>query len=228
MEQLGEYELSRLYQQLRELRRVMEQEDYHCCLLRDAQGRYLDFRRPAARPVAARTGDGLPFHERSAGRPCTGQREEEQLFQRRSQALAKALRKHQLRLDKKIGLQQADLAQCEAADAYKEAADLLAAYQWSLSKGQDQAELQSFADPQQTMIVALDPALTPQENVQRYYRRYAKAKKARVLIEQQLQVNSEELAYLLSIRQSLEDCDNIEELQANRTGSHRRRLFRAA
>jgi len=211
-EQLGEYELSQLYRQLQDLRRRMDGHRYACCLLRDGQGRIVDF----AALVPAHWPPEQVVTISSMNKAVDafyGQREAEQLFQRRRQALDKALRKHQARLDKKISLQQAELTQCEAADAYKQAADLLAAHQWSLAKGQDLAELPSFADPERTVTVKLDPPLTPQENVQRYYRRYAKAKKARGRIEQQLKANGEELDYLLNIRQSLADCEDLEALR---------------
>ena len=178
VEQLGAYEISQIYNQMQDLRRRIDQGLYQCSLLKDGQNRYLDFAaiQPAQWPEARL-------------QPCPSmnqaldtfyqQKEAEQLFARRCQALDKALRKHQQRLDKKISLQQADLAQCEAAEDYKEAADLLAAYQWALVKGQTLAELPAFDEPTRTIPIKLDPALSPQENVQRYYRRYAKAKKPR-------------------------------------------------
>ncbi|MDO4733326.1 MAG: NFACT RNA binding domain-containing protein, partial [Bacillota bacterium] len=47
-----------------------------------------------------------------------------------------------------------------------------------------------------------------------YYRRYAKAKKARGSIQKQLEQNYRERDYLLSIDQALNDCSSMEELLA--------------
>ena len=77
-------------------------------------------------------------------------------------------------------------------------------------------DLPSFYDPEQTVTVKLDPGLTPQENVQRRYRRYAKARKAKTSIAEQLQANREELAYAASIRQALLFAESESELEEPR------------
>ena len=124
----------------------------------------------------------------------------------------KQLAKHIKRLQNKIDIQQSDLARCESAERFKAEGDLLAANLWQLEKGAEEVLLPSFDDPQQLIRVELDPSLTPQENVQRRYGRYAKARKAREQIAEQLTANREELAYAGSIRQALLFAESEEEL----------------
>jgi predicted ribosome quality control (RQC) complex YloA/Tae2 family protein len=73
-------------------------------------------------------------------------------------------------------------------------------------------ELDSFYKENEKVTIALDPDLTPEQNMKKYYRRCTKAKKAYGLIEAQLIKNNEEQDYLLSIANSIEKSDTIEEL----------------
>lgn len=210
VEQLGAAEIDNLYQALRRLRQTLDHAAFQPTLLY-AQGRPADFAAIAPLPWQdSETAAAASMN--SAVETLYAAREAEQAFHARQQQLAKQLRHHINRLTRKISLQEGDLAQCEAADAYKEAGDLLAANLYHLQKGMQEAALPSFYQPEQTVVVALDPALSPQENVQRYYRRYAKAKHSRGLIEQQLEANREELAYILSIEQALQDSGSQSEL----------------
>lgn len=211
-EQIGDYEIHKIYAGLVALKRVIQEKAYQPTL-RQQQGIYLDF--AAIAPVL------WPEEERQQTNSMNEavelfyqQREQEQLLRKRYNALNRSLQRHINRLNKKIGLEEADLYQSEAADAYKEAGDLLAAYLWHLQKGMEQIELPRFTAPEQNVCIKLDPALTPQENVQRYYRRYAKAKKARGTIQAHLNQNCQERDYLLSIDQALQDCKTLEELDA--------------
>ncbi len=144
---------------------------------------------------------------------CYIYREEQQRLNREKRTLAKELKHNQQRLEKKILLEEADLVDCQAAEAFKEAADLLTANMYYLHKGMTQAELPSFSDPEKEITVKLDPAKTPQENIQHYYKKYSKAKNAYRLIEEHLSANRKELAYLQSIQQSADDSESINELE---------------
>lgn len=211
-DQLGEYELQRLHQALSRLDQMNREQSYQPTL-RKQQGRLVDF--SAIAPLIWPEEERFPAESMNqAVDAFYQQREEEQTFRKVKNDLSRSLRHHLARLDKKIALEETDLCQSEAADSYKDAGDLLAAYLWHLEKGMNQAELPSFSDPEQKITVKLDPALTPQENVQRYYRRYAKAKKARGSIQKQLDQNYQERDYLLSIEQAMNDSQSIQELSA--------------
>ena len=140
-------------------------------------------------------------------------KEHEQNMSAHKQQLLKLLRTHINRLQKKIAIQESDLARCETAQEHKESGDLLAAYIWQLEKGMESIELPSFENPDQMIKIKLDPALSPQENVQRCYRKYAKAKHSYDLIYQQLEANRAELDYVLSIEQPIMDSESFAELE---------------
>lgn len=61
-------------------------------------------------------------------------------------------------------------------------------------------------------VIPLAPQLTPSENAQRYYRAYAKHKRASEINRHRVQKVHQELEYLRSILQALEDAENKEDL----------------
>ncbi len=138
--------------------------------------------------------------------------EHQQLFAKEKRELNKYLQKHISRLQKKIAAKEAELAASEAGDDYQKYGDLLAANLYYLRKGINQVELDDLFAPGKSLIIPLDPSLSPQENIKRYYYRCGKCKKANTIIKQQLDEDNQILSYLLSIAQSIEDSSSIEEL----------------
>ncbi len=200
---LGSYEISCLYQQLQRLNQARQNQAYQPTLLLE-KGRIKDY-----------YAWDLPGWDETKKQACASineaidaffiEKEQEQAFAKRQNIIAKSLRQHKNRLQKKIRIEEADLANCEAAAKYKDAGDLLSANLYYLQKGMASIELPSFFAENELITIALDPAKSPQENIKHYYKRYSKAKNARQLIEEQLERNVQELDYLLSIEQSLED-----------------------
>ena len=146
-------------------------------------------------------------------------KQQTQEFNKQYQYLERVIKQQLSRMYKKIALQQTDLAASKRGDNYKEKGDLLAAYMYQLQqeaggggRGLTQIMLPGFEDPEQTIEVELKPDLTPQQNVQRYYRLYNKCRKAYAAITEQLAQNQAELEYLESINQSLANTTLVAEL----------------
>ena len=217
-EQLGAGELENIYEEMRRLAALEDTGDSRqgfsqgfSPTLRRVAGRYTDFAAVAPLCWEEAECESAPTMNQALDL-FYGSKEREQSLHAARQDLLKQLAKHINRLQKKIDIQQSDLARCESAERFKTEGDLLAANLWQLEKGAEEAFLPSFDDPEQLIRVELDPSLTPQENVQRSFRRYAKARKAREQIGQQLAANREELAYAGSIRQALLFAESEEEL----------------
>ena len=56
--------------------------------------------------------------------------------------------------------------------------------------------------------IALDPALTPQQNAQKYYKNYRKAKTAEEMLTEQIGLAQTELTYIDSVFESLALAEN--------------------
>ena len=115
----------------------------------------------------------------------------------RSQDLLRLLSTNSDRLSRKINNQRAELAQCAERDQLRVNGDLLSASLYQLEKGMPFAELVNFYDEAQPVVkIKLDPALTPAQNAQKYYKEYRKARTAEEKLTEQIEQATQELAYL--------------------------------
>lgn len=131
----------------------------------------------------------------------------------RSQDLLRVLTNASERLSKKINLQRAELEQCAERETLRVNGDLLNANLYRLEKGQAFAELENFYDESLPILrVRLDPALTPSQNAQRYYKLYHKARKAEEMLTQQIAQAQQELAYVDTVFEELSRAETEHDL----------------
>lgn len=122
----------------------------------------------------------------------------------REQDLLRLLSNHSERLSRKISAQQAELSQCAQRDNLRVMGDLLSANLYCLEKGRESVELQNFYEEDgPTVRIKLDPALTPNQNAQKYYKEYRKAKTAEEKLTEQIELAGRELTYLESVLEAL-------------------------
>lgn len=122
----------------------------------------------------------------------------------REQDLLRLLSTHSERLSRKINAQKAELEQCAQRETLRVAGDLLSANLYSLEKGAELAELPNFYEEGQPLMkIKLDPALTPNQNAQKYYKEYRKAKTAEEKLTQQIELAGKDLEYLDSVLDAL-------------------------
>ena len=115
------------------------------------------------------------------------------------------------REQRKLSLQRAELESACDRERLRRAADLIMANIYNIKKGADCVEVPDLFDPEQpTVKIALDPALDPHKNAQRYYKEYAKKKNAQAYLTAQIEKNDAALEYLRSARDLLELCDDAE------------------
>jgi predicted ribosome quality control (RQC) complex YloA/Tae2 family protein len=86
-----------------------------------------------------------------------------------------ALRKERERLERLSRRLADDLRRGDDVEQWKIAGELLAANLWQVERGQASVEVPNYYDAEQRpLTIELDPELTPQENVERLFRRYRK------------------------------------------------------
>ncbi len=129
-------------------------------------------------------------------------------------ALRKLLRNESQRAERKLQLQRSELATARQAAELKLLGDLLTANIGLIRKGQREITVQNYYDPaQQEITISLDPKLSPVENAQHYYHRYAKAKRSIDILEQQIAETDREIEYLETVLLQLEDALSKSDLQ---------------
>lgn len=132
------------------------------------------------------------------------EKDQQERMRVREQDLLRLLSTHSERLTRKINAQQAELGECAKRDNLRIAGDLLSANLYSLQKGMESAELQNFYEEGGSLLkIKLDPALTPNQNAQKYYKEYRKAKTAEEKLTGQIELAGRELLYLESVLDAL-------------------------
>lgn len=117
------------------------------------------------------------------------------------------------KLARKISIQQTELQTCAKREELRINADLLNANLYRLEKGMPFAEVENFYDPEYpTVRIPLDPALTPSQNAQKYYKDYRRAQTAEQMLTEQIAQAEEELNYLETVFDALSRASNEREL----------------
>jgi predicted ribosome quality control (RQC) complex YloA/Tae2 family protein len=117
------------------------------------------------------------------------------------------------RLYNKLKKQEIELKESDSANIYKIKGELITAYIYMVEKGMNFVEVQNFYGEDCPLIkIDLNPNLTPSENAQKYFKRYNKLKHAKKEITAQVELSLEEIHYLENIILSIDNCDNLSEL----------------
>ncbi len=108
----------------------------------------------------------------------------------------------------------AEMESFEAAEDDRRLGELLKASFHELRRGLAEIEVVDWyatgADGgQQKVTIPLDPALGPQENVERYFARHRKARRARPVLEARLETLRSEEAALRDIGARVRDCEDV-------------------
>jgi len=131
----------------------------------------------------------------------------------KSADLLRLLSNHTDRLSRKIANQTAELQACAERDIFRVKGDLLSANMYAIEKGAKSVTLQNFYDESLAEIeIVLDPAMTPQQNAQKYYKNYRKAKTAEEKLTEQIELARTDLEYLDSVFESLSLAQNERDL----------------
>ncbi len=106
------------------------------------------------------------------------------------------------RTAKKLDLQRSELEQCADREQLRISAELISANLYQLKKGAPFYDVFNYYTNENTRIKA-NPALSPNENSQRYYKEYRKAKTAEQKLTELIAQGEDELAYLDTVADSL-------------------------
>ena len=146
------------------------------------------------------------------------ERDKNEHIKRRGQDVLRLLANAESRIKKKTALQRESLAECENRGTWKKYADLITANMYALKKGMKSAELIDYEDENMpTVSVPLDERLTPSQNAQKYYKKYAKAKSALVMLNEQIEESARELSYIDTVFESLAKAENENDFAQIRT-----------
>lgn len=129
-----------------------------------------------------------------------GERDRIERIHSRAADLLRLVSHTESRLSKKLALQQEELADSERADEYRRMGEFITAELYRLKRGATSFEATDYStDPPSPVTVPLDGRLSPSANAQRYFKLYHKAKTAREMLGNQIELTKRELIYIRSV-----------------------------
>ena len=138
------------------------------------------------------------------------EKERKNILREKAGTLLKAVETLLSRCWKKASLQEESILSSKGCEKYKIKGDLIISNIYKLKKGDKSLVTENFyADPPETVTIALDENLSPSENAQKYYRRYNKLKNTGEKAAKQYELSLEDIRYLESVQISLMQCEDL-------------------
>lgn len=127
------------------------------------------------------------------------------LLDQKRQALSKSVHSALEKLYKKAGLLRQTLVESAKMEDSRKYGDLIYSHLYAMKQGLKSVVLQDFENGTEVEI-SLDEYLTPVQNAQAYYKKYAKSKVAMDKVGAQLEKCTQEIDYLENQAHNIEEC----------------------
>lgn len=123
------------------------------------------------------------------------------------------------RCNKKIKILEDNLDKCKEKESVRIKGELLTANIYSIKLGMNKISLLNYynMDKEEYIEISLDENKSPSENVQIYYKKYNKYKKAEESALIQLDIAHDEILYLTSVLNNLNNIDSYDEIDEVRS-----------
>lgn len=208
---LGQYDYDRIWQQFLWLRDLLTQKTYQPTLVEDGK------KALAFAPFPLQQFEKYPqkqlYSMSQLVEQFIGRKEQDNLLAQRSGDLERIINREIERCEKKLALQLDKVQEGENAEHFKVWGELLTANLYQIKQGES-AEVINYYDPeQQAITIPMQSNLTPNENAQKYFKKYSKAKAGAQQSAIQAALTQDELNYLDSIKNSLRNAQTPDDLQ---------------
>jgi len=144
-------------------------------------------------------------------------RDNKQRVHQRASDVLRLLTNAESRIKKKLELQRSELRACEKGDTYRKYGDLLTANIYRFPYKVAFVELEDYEQMDEegncpTLRIELDNRLTPAANAQRFYKKYAKTKTAKIELAKQIELGEAELEYIYTVFEALTKAESPADL----------------
>ena len=211
---LGEIDYQRLSESVQELEALRSNPSISPFLIKE-DGKYIDFT-----PVKYHIYDHLENisyeNMNSLVEDFVGGRDRLNRLTQKKDHLKKVIDKEILRLEKRYDLNKQKIRDFEKAEKLRVYGDLLTANLYQIKQGKEAQVVNYYSEEQEEITIKMDEQLSPNQNAQKYYKKYNKAKSGAENADKQLEIISAETVYLESILTSIENAGNgkiLEEIQ---------------
>ena len=137
-----------------------------------------------------------------------------QRMRRQGAGIRKTLQNNIERCKKKLAMQDEAISSEGDIEKLRLYGELLTANAYALQQGSSEVAVYNYyTDPPEPIVIPLDSRLSPNDNAQKYYKKYQKAKAARDMAAEQREKTLEELEYLEGQLDNLDKCTGDSELR---------------
>lgn len=210
LEYLGEIDYSRLWRECEALRKRAESADWQPTLV------YHEREIIAFAPFPLTQFES--FHQETREQMTTlledfyETKERQERFNQKRASLERIIRHEKERCEKKLALQLEKVDALAHADEWRIKGELITANLYRIKQGST-AEVENFyKDGAPLETITMNPSKTPNENAQTFFKKYNKAKISAEKAAVQAERTAEELEYLRTIEDSLEQALDTEDL----------------
>ena len=134
-------------------------------------------------------------------------------IRRRAQNMTHTIQNARDRVRRKLAAQRKELSSSQKRDKYKRRGDLITANLYQIQQGARKVTVIDYFDPACPEIeIELDIRLSPQQNAQKQFKLYTKAKNAEEKLTEQIAQGEQELSYLDSVLEAITEAENLTDL----------------
>ncbi|MBQ2500469.1 MAG: DUF814 domain-containing protein, partial [Clostridia bacterium] len=130
-------------------------------------------------------------------------RESRERLAHRTYDLRKVLQNAKERIVRKLDIQKTELDACADRETLRISAELINANLYRLEKGASHYDLENYYDNNNIIRIKADPALSPAQNSQKYFKDYKKTYTAEKKLTEQIKQGMEDLEYIDSVLDTL-------------------------
>ena len=141
-------------------------------------------------------------------------RDQKDTMRQKSGAVRKTVQNLCTRLQRKLAIQEKELAATFDRERLRQLGDILTANLHRIVKGQTAIDCEDFYDEEMKPVsIPLSPILSPQQNAAKFYKDYARMKNAEKELTRQMELAEGELNYLKSVLEELNRAGTEAELE---------------
>ena len=132
----------------------------------------------------------------------------------RAQSMVRTITNLRDRTSRKLLYQAEELRSTEDREQFRRCGDIIQANIFKIKRGDASLTAEDFyAEEPAEIVIPLDPKLSPHKNAEKYYKKYSKAKNARIALSEQMREGESELAYLESVLDELSRASGEKDLE---------------
>ena len=141
-------------------------------------------------------------------------RDRRDAMRQKSQTVRKTVTNLCQRLRRKLEVQKKELEATYDRERLRQLGDIVTANIHRITKGQTVLQAEDFYDEEMKVIdIPVSPVLSPQQNAAKFYKDYTRMKNAEKELTKQIELGTQELAYLESVLEELGRAESEAELE---------------